>query len=63
MDECAYESCFSSFLINNSSSCYAFGLCRNMIGSFMCECFEGFEFDHVNGHCVGQFTSFILLLI
>jgi len=23
-----------------------------MIGSFMCECFDGFEFDHSKGHCV-----------
>jgi len=23
-----------------------------MIGSFICECFDGFEFDHSKGHCV-----------
>lgn len=54
LDECDYESCFSNMpagTSNGSDVCYAFGLCRNMLGSFVCECFDGFEYDHENKYC------------
>ena len=53
IDECEYETCFSKEFIDKSL-CYSFGLCRNLVGSFMCECFDGFEYDEENGQCVGN---------
>ena len=59
VDECEYETCFSKKFIQNntndkrSSLCYSFGLCKNLMGSFECECFDGFEYDAENGQCVG----------
>lgn len=53
IDECVYESCFSQQEINQNN-CYSFGLCRNTIGSFVCECFDGFKYDIQKGHCIGK---------
>ena len=53
IDECLYESCFSQSYISNNL-CYAFGICKNLPGTFICECFEGFEFDEKNNNCIGM---------
>ncbi|CAF0723375.1 unnamed protein product [Brachionus calyciflorus] len=49
-DECENETCFSKSLIEGDI-CYAFGLCRNTFGSFLCECFDGFEYNEDQGYC------------
>ena len=51
MDECQYESCFDNSLVNGAM-CYSFGICRNTLGSFVCECFDGFEYDAATARCV-----------
>ena len=52
IDECEYESCFSKSFIDKSL-CYSFGMCKNLIGTFECECFDGFDYDEEKGQCVG----------
>lgn len=49
INECEYETCTSVL----NTSCVAFGMCRNLPGAFICDCFEGFEFDIIRRQCTG----------
>jgi hypothetical protein len=57
INECELESCFSEFDADGNV-CHGFGVCKNTIGSFKCECLAGFEYDETTKKCIGLLNYF-----